>query len=655
MLRGRNYPPFLPSIVTHAALGLSVAALVAAALRVASTLAPDGLARALAAAPLAVAAAVAEALGLGLAGLGGSSLALTAAALLTWVAARALTPCPAISMRGELRAWWSGRPARERALFGALAGAGLGWAIWQLRYPQIGFDSQLYHLPEIVLWVQGGHPGAVEKVLPGLPVGNYPLTNEVTVAWATGIARSFVPFMLWPWLTLVLTACASWAGLRALAVPRVARGAAVAALCSSPWLLAWQSHGTMTDPPALAWLVCAASLFALAQRQPRLLAPALLAAGLAVGVKSTTLPLALLVVVLGLWTLRRELRALAVPLAAALLGALAVGGVWYVRDLIEHGSPLWPIVAAPWGDPVPHWIQVVQTSFLERPAATVAHISSSYLDRMGGGLILLAGALLAPLAFHRRRTLAASAVTLLALLLWVRSPLTGVSRGAGSDEAVFSATRYLLPALAVGALALALAAAERRRASVLATVVLSAAAVLNLVQTLDLGSPSVPGVHLPLLAGGTVAGAIAAALITRPLRVRLPGVAVPLLALVAGSILALPARGFLARNAETRSLGSAPIIKRLVSDPGYRDGDDPVATSTFFIGALAGDHLEHRLENVPLGESCPRIAARARTGWLVVYRLPGPLDGAPPLQVRRCLPTTRPVLQERGYLVYRPQ
>lgn len=272
----------MAAVLHHALLGLSAAALAASGLRVSSLLVSTGLARSLAAAPLAVALAVAETLALGLAGLGGSSAALSAAALLTWLAVRAVTPAPMLSATSELWGWWRDRSAVERSLLGALGGGALIWAVWQLRHPQIGFDSQFYHLPEIVLWVQGGHPGAVENVVPGLPVGNYPLTDEVTVAWATGIARSFVPFMLWPWLTLVLTACAGWAGLRALRVPPLARGLAVAALCTSPWLLAWQSHGSMTDPAALGWLVCGGALFALARERPGLLAPALLAVGLSV-------------------------------------------------------------------------------------------------------------------------------------------------------------------------------------------------------------------------------------------------------------------------------------------------------------------------------------------------------------------------------------
>src|SRR4051812_17695224 len=125
----------------HALLGLSAAALAGAGVRAASPIAPEGLARALVAATFASAAAVAEALALGLFALGGSTLLLTACALLTWVAARALLPEPRLRISVELLTWWRGLGPLFHGLLGALAGAALLWAAWQLRYPALGFDT----------------------------------------------------------------------------------------------------------------------------------------------------------------------------------------------------------------------------------------------------------------------------------------------------------------------------------------------------------------------------------------------------------------------------------------------------------------------------------------------------------------------------------
>src|SRR4051794_23507853 len=102
-------------VLHHALLGVSVAALVAAAVRAASPLAPAGLARVLVAAVFASAAAVAEAILLGLLALGGSPIALALAALVTWLVARASLPRPPTPLTAELVAWWRARTPTERA------------------------------------------------------------------------------------------------------------------------------------------------------------------------------------------------------------------------------------------------------------------------------------------------------------------------------------------------------------------------------------------------------------------------------------------------------------------------------------------------------------------------------------------------------------
>ncbi len=235
---------------------------------------------------------------------------------------------------------------------GALAGIWVAWAVWLLRYPALGIDTVAYHLTEVVAWVGDGSPGAIEPLFPTIPVGNYPLTNEVLLAWGTGIARSFVFVGLWAPAMMALLVVASWSGMRALRVPVVAASAAVAALCLLPVLTHYQQNGANTDSRRSPGSRAPPSCRYASRRRPALLAPALLAAGLAIGTKTTTLPLALLVLVLAFVAARRELRRLARPLALAGAAALALGGYWYLRNLVDHGSPFWPFVATPWGDAV---------------------------------------------------------------------------------------------------------------------------------------------------------------------------------------------------------------------------------------------------------------------------------------------------------------
>jgi hypothetical protein len=646
-------------VVHHALLGVSVVALAASGLRLASRFAERGLARVIAAGVFATAAAVAEAIVLGLFGLGGSTAALTLAAMATWAAALAWLPRPAVPVGDELLDWWRSGNRAEWALLGAVAGAGAAWAAWQLRHPALGFDTIHYHLPEIVIFVQGGHPGSVHDVLPGLPVGSYPLTTEVTIAWGMGIARSFVPLVLLSWLTLALTAVSGWAGLRAIGASRTVAVLAAAALCTNPWLLGWQSNGSVTDPPALAWLLACAALCAIGKDRPALLVPALVAGGLAIGSKTTVLPFTLLVLGIAMWRHRARLKphARALGLATALVALVGVG--WYLRNFVDHGSPFWPFVATPWGDPLPPSVEGAVTSFLDRPGETVDVLGEAYLRRFGGGLLVLAAGLLAPLIAPRRRVIWASAAVVVGLILWAWSPITGVpAEGVALPETAFSTSRYLTPVIAAACVALALAAREGTRRAVAVALLLGAGAVVNLVQTFRLGFPVAPSPWTALL--GAVVGAavaLAAGLMLRaPVasRRRLPGrarAAVVIAAGIAGgALLALPATGFVKRHGEANSALVAPVVRWLSAQPSFRDGSSPVATTPAYIGVLAGDRLRHRLEAIPPRSSCAEAARRAPHEWLVIYG--GPLGGVAPDAVRHCLPP--PAFDNGPMTVYRP-
>jgi hypothetical protein len=106
----------------HALLVAAVAGLGGAGVRVASRIGATGVERALVAFTLACAAAVCASLGLGLVSLGGSSLALGVAAIVTWAVAARCVERPAVSVRSELATWSAAADGRWVAGLGALGG-----------------------------------------------------------------------------------------------------------------------------------------------------------------------------------------------------------------------------------------------------------------------------------------------------------------------------------------------------------------------------------------------------------------------------------------------------------------------------------------------------------------------------------------------------
>jgi hypothetical protein len=605
------------AFVHHLGLAAAVWALVAAGLRVAPG---AGLARVVAAVVLAAAAAVAEALALGLVGLGGSSLALVLAAVATWVAARLLVTEPRRL----------GVPPLNPVL-GAVAGLWGAWAAWLLLHPALGHDMVLYHLPEAIQWVHSGHPGAIDPIIARVPVGSYPLTHEVLLEWGLAIGRSFV------WATLVtacaplLVAAAGWLGLRVLGVDRLMSALAVAALVSTPAVIASQSGGASLDPAALAWLVSCAALCACSVRggEPRLLAPAVVAAALAIGTKTTTGPLAVTVLAASAWMLRgRRLRALLPALGAAGVLAVVVGGFWYLRNIWQHGWPLWPFSSAPWGDPRPPVIANADVKFIERPGETIDRIGQYYLDHVGAPLLMFCGALGAALLARSRAVALACLATAVSVFIWMNAPFTGVFGSSRAfDIGTGDATRYLLPGAAAAALTIALASRRGGRLRIACALLLAAAAVIGVRQTFALGYPNVPSAGTPL--AGMALGAVGAWLLSR---VRLPSLRRASIAaigaaavLVAGGVGALAASGYVERHGETGTRES-PLARWFAAQPTWRDGSAPVASTWSLVGTLAGDRLQHPLVLVGATEACARGRA---AGWLVVDRNEARLQRAP--------------------------
>ena len=620
-------------LITHTLLLVALIALCGAGLRAGAALGGTGAMRVLAAAAIAATAAGLWTLALGLLDLGSDSVLLTVAACATWLAAIRFLPRPRAAVSTELRERWNALPVGMRVAIGAAAGTLVAVAAWCLHNPALVGDGLHYYVPVVVAWVQGGDAPAMHAVTTDAPLEAYPLTTELLTAWAAGISRSFVPVSLSTPAMLALLALAGWSGMRAMGASRPAAALAVAALATSP-LLVTQLNTFKSDVPALAWLASCAALCAGALRAPGLLVAAVLAGGLAVGAKTTALPLAVVCLLGAAIAQRRRLRPLAVPLALAALAAAVVGGLWYVRNLLLHGSPLWPFVTTPWGDPSP-FLFGTDDRLLWDPSSASGRLDE-YGRALWGALALLVGGLAAWLMTRTRRVVIVSAATALAFLLWTNAPTTAFPDGPIFDGLQGGSVRYLLPAIAAGAAALGLAASAAGVGARVATAVLALALAANLVGDARLGligdfepaaafevDPMLPSALVPLAGAAVGAAVVAVAGSIRGSAPRLgwPPWLRPTLAGLCGALvaalLALAASGYVERS--TALASTPPGAAWLVREPVYAADDEaPVALQARIIATLAGDRLRHPLGLLTPDEDCGQVFAANDDGWVVI-------------------------------------
>jgi len=630
------------AVVHHALLGLGVAGLLGAGWRVADLAAPAGLARVVATAVVAAALAVLEALALGIGGAGGSSVVLALAALATYAVAWWLLPRPRLGPRAEILAWWAAADRPVRAAAGAGVVLLLGWIGWQLRHPFVGPDGLTYHLPLAAAWAQSGHPGRIIDTFQGVPVANYPVTNEVLIGWVIGLSHSWVVASVWTPLLAVVLAAGAVLGLRELRVPPAVIGAVLLAFLVQP--IALTQLGTpLTDFACVTWLVAAAGLCAKARERPALIPIALVAAGLSFGTKTTGAVLLLAALGAAAYAARASLPRLSRWWALAIPAALGVGAVWSARNLISHGSPLWPFVSGPGGDPIPPAFAKINQSFLQHPRAMLSGRVDDYLRIVGGGALLIAGGVLAPLAARSRPVLLATGAALVALLAWGAAPYTGINT---STDLAVGATRYLMPALAACGLAIALAARDARspvRTALIGGLLIAAA--WSAYRTWKLGYPYVPGVGTvaALVVIGALAGTVLPAI---PAQVgRAAAVALPVAAV---AVLAVGSSGYVRRHANV-GLADGGLLRAAAALPGFGNEDFDIAMGPATDALIRGDHLRHKVVFLGSGTSCSTVQARARTGWIVLQQ--APISDAF-RHLAGCLGGRAPTWQDSHYRVY---
>jgi hypothetical protein len=262
---------------------------------------------------------------------------------------------------GAVRSWIGGlrgsivrRPAI--AIVGAVVGAGLAWKLAQaLRLPTLDYDGFSYHLVTVDVWLQGG---AIGRVPQRIWSDGYPANGELITLWLMAFTRSDMLANLTAFLAVPL-AMAATAGLaRTLGATRDRAILAGLVIGGTPAVLAL-SASTYVDSWAMADVAAAAVFGALAVRSGRTGSPvpfvlAGVAIGLAVGTKaSMAIPMATIAAALvlastraaGTWPDRARAAARTAVLVA--VPALALGGYWYLKNLLVFGDPFWPFTLGP--------------------------------------------------------------------------------------------------------------------------------------------------------------------------------------------------------------------------------------------------------------------------------------------------------------------
>jgi hypothetical protein len=265
--------------------------------------------------------------------------------------------------------------------------------------------------------------------------------------------------------------------------------------------------------------------------------------------------------------------------------------------------------------------------------------------------VLLAGGISAAVA--GRRAAVAASLTALSIVVWAAAPVTGASENPQLVAIAGSAVRYLLPAIAAGAAALALACGARAPWRWLAGAALVAALIWNVGRDAAIGFPVTPSAGV--LAAGMAAGA-AVAWFAGWLVVRVPPAVTTL---IVALLLAFAGPGWLGRHAHASRSFDPAVSRWFDALPGFDAGTQPIAMAPNLIGPLAGDRLTHPLRLIRGDEPCARVRAWAREGWVVVQAARSTtIEGAPPVvfpvpvTARACLAPARPVYAHDDIEVY---
>ncbi len=389
-------------------------------------------------------------------------------------------------------------PPASRAPSAILAVVGLGAALAALltfekltaTSPVLGFDSLTFHLPNVARWIQHGTLWRIDQFEPGLAHGNYPQNGELVtlsavLPWRDPFAAREVMAVYY-----LLAGVATYALARELRAPRAASALFAAVLLAVPIGITAPVINALPDGLMLA-MFGAGVTFLLRHWRTGAHADLVLggvALGLAFGTKwyaVSSVGAVLAVWILGGIVARRGVGASLVRGAAALGLVLGAGGIWMVRNLVESANPVFPQKVAPLGmtifdAPYDHLRALggfKVSDYLLSGSVIRHYLWPTYREVLSlPGLVVLATValvLLGAIATARRplgrrvpdevMALAVLVVALVAIYM-----ITPFSAFGPRDRPVLAGvnTRYVMPALLVGAAVTAWAAGRLARLGV---------------------------------------------------------------------------------------------------------------------------------------------------------------------------------------------
>lgn len=395
-----------------------------------------------------------------------------------WVLAAHIAVAAGVAAHGRLRPVDSARTAPSArpsivtssgrvtagaviGLAAALALIGVVAALWR---STSDYDTLNYHLPNAIHLVRTGSIWGLPITVPPYGTNAYPSNGELLGAWlmlpthnpALALLEP-LPFAALGVLGVALTA------KRLGGNPFLGAGAALA-IVGSPTFYIWVDS-MLTDFAGGAGLITGVALVLGAGRADTVarrhcLVLAGLAMGLSVGAKDTAAGPAVVAVCLVWWLAPRRHR-----WRDAAVFAVAVAGpaaIWYVRDWVELGNPLFPAGLHVFGVTVFTGLVGFATRYETPLSYHLLHLDTAplhvWLDGVRnflGPIIIItaAASIVAVKRAARRQERVLGAVAIVAVVWTIGYVVTPTTGGgvAGNPVLITAQLRYDLPALLVGA------------------------------------------------------------------------------------------------------------------------------------------------------------------------------------------------------------